>query len=469
MHLNEAFTYLSAFVLGGKFMEHYNRDNFEKSHTSEELYHRTSRSQSNSLKRKDFVVSFIASAIVGSAVGLYYKNKIYKKTDELKEKEQDLRSKVENYRQRAEDTVVSVKSKVEQLKYDSKDNIHADELQAQKAAIQRETDLADESPEAQAIQEAKKETKQVDDVRPSATELAAQQNAIQHETDLADESPEAQAIQEAKKETKQVDDVRPSATELAAQQNAIQHETDLADESPEAQVIQEAKSEVDSNNKTSTTHIDSEKEPSAEEIAIAQTAVKEEARNHDLANPSASGEDTKSKSETETEKLAAAAKAKKDRINNNNEVASNTKNLMQEEAIKASNNSDVPNLVTNLNQSQASDTNSVAYRLAQAAKEKRSKLTNGSKETQLTEALLKEPSIAKAQTKLKRIPTLITESKKHSNNPHSQKNSNQTKNITATKEDSKGKQQHTPNQNKRNKQQKVEKTSSKIEKRTFND
>ena len=343
-------------------MEHYNRDNFEKSHTSEELYHRTSRSQSNSLKRKDFVVSFIASAIVGSAVGLYYKNKIYKKTDELKEKEQDLRSKVENYRQRAEDTVVSVKSKVEQLKYDSKDNIHADELQAQKA-----------------------------------------------------------------------------------------------------------KSEVDSNNKTSTTHIDSEKEPSAEEIAIAQTAVKEEARNHDLANPSASGEDTKSKSETETEKLAAAAKAKKDRINNNNEVASNTKNLMQEEAIKASNNSDVPNLVTNLNQSQASDTNSVAYRLAQAAKEKRSKLTNGSKETQLTEALLKEPSIAKAQTKLKRIPTLITESKKHSNNPHSQKNSNQTKNITATKEDSKGKQQHTPNQNKRNKQQKVEKTSSKIEKRTFND
>lgn len=426
MHLNEAFTYLSAFVLGGKFMEHYNRDNFEKSHTSEELYHRSSRSQSNSLKRKDFVVSFIASAIVGSAVGLYYKNKIYKKTDELKEKEQDLRSKVEDYKQRAEDTMFSVKSKVEQLKNDSKDNIHADEIQAQKAAIQRETHLADESPEAQAIQEAKKETKKADGVRPSATELAAQQNAIQRETHLADESPEAQAIQEAK-------------------------------------------SEVDSNNKTSMTHIDSEKEPSAEEIAIAQTAVKEEARSHNLANPSASVEDTKSKSETETEKLAATAKAKRDKINNNNKVASNTKNLMQEESIKHSNNSDVPNLVTNLNQSQASDTNSVAYRLAQAAKEKKSKLTNGSKETQLTESLLKEPSIAKAQTKLKRIPTLITESKQHSNNPHIQKNANQTKNITATKEDSEGKQQHTPNQNKRNKQQKVEKTSSKIEKRTFND
>ncbi|MGC7566073.1 YtxH domain-containing protein [Staphylococcus epidermidis] len=407
-------------------MEHYNRDNFEKSHTSEELYHRSSRSQSNSLKRKDFVVSFIASAIVGSAVGLYYKNKIYKKTDELKEKEQDLRSKVEDYKQRAEDTMFSVKSKVEQLKNDSKDNIHADELQAQKVAIQRETHLADESPEAQAIQEAKEETKKADGVRPSATELAAQQNAIQRETHLADESPEAQAIQGAK-------------------------------------------SEVDSNNKTSMTHIDSEKEPSAEEIAIAQTAVKEEARSHNLANPSASVEDTKSKSETETEKLVAAAKAKRDKINNNNKVASNTKNLMQEESIKHSNNSDVPNLVTNLNQSQASGTNSDAYRLAQAAKEKKAKLTNGSKETQLTESLLKEPSIAKAQTKLKRIPTLITESKQHSNNPHIQKNANQTKNITATKEDSEGKQQHTPNQNKRNKQQKVEKTSSKIEKRTFND
>ena len=69
------------------------------------------------------------------------------------------------------------------------------------------------------------------------------------------------------------------------------------------------------------------------------------------------------------QKISCSGKSKKDRINNNNEVASNTK-ITQEEAIKASNNPDVPNLVTNLNQSQASDTNSVAYRLAQAAKEK---------------------------------------------------------------------------------------------------
>ena len=58
--------------------------------------------------------------------------------------------------------------------------------------------------------------------------------------------------------------------------------------------------------------------------------------------------------------------------------------------------------------------------------------------------MLKEPSIAKAQTKLKRIPTLITESK-NIQIIRTAKNSNQTKNITATKEGFQGKQQHTPN------------------------
>ena len=57
-------------------MEHYNRDKYERSHTGEDLYHRSSRYASGSPKRKDFVVSFIASAIVGSALGLYYKNRV---------------------------------------------------------------------------------------------------------------------------------------------------------------------------------------------------------------------------------------------------------------------------------------------------------------------------------------------------------------------------------------------------------
>ena len=50
------------------------------------------------------------------------------------------------------------------------------------------------------LRQFKKQKKKADGVRPSATELAAQQNAIQRETHLADESPEAQAIQEDKSE-----------------------------------------------------------------------------------------------------------------------------------------------------------------------------------------------------------------------------------------------------------------------------
>ena len=139
-------------------MEHYNRDDFETNNTGRDLYNRTSRYSSRAPKRKDFVVSFIASAIVGSALGLYYKNKVYKKTDELRDKERDLRNKVLDYKEQAENTVNSVREKVEDFRNRSKDGLTSEELQAQKVAIQREVNdnnLADQSPEAQEIQEAK--------------------------------------------------------------------------------------------------------------------------------------------------------------------------------------------------------------------------------------------------------------------------------------------------------------------------
>ena len=176
-------------------MEHYNRDNFERNNTGRDLYNRTSRNSSNTPKRKDFVVSFIASAIVGSALGLFYKNKVYKKTDELRDKEQDLRNKVLNYKEQAENTVNSVRDRVENFRNRSKDGLTSNELQAQKVAIQREVsdnNLSDQSPEAQEIQEAKLEATKDDfeqQNKPSATELTAQQNAIQQESKLADQSP----------------------------------------------------------------------------------------------------------------------------------------------------------------------------------------------------------------------------------------------------------------------------------------
>ena len=136
---------------------------------------------------------------------------------------------------------------MEDFRNRSKDGLTSEELQAQKVAIQREVNdnnLADQSPEAQEIQEAKLEATKDDfdqEQGPSASELTAQQNAIQEETELADQSPEAQNIQDAKAETQQQSG--PTASELL-QQNAIQEETKLADQSPEAQDIQEAKAET---------------------------------------------------------------------------------------------------------------------------------------------------------------------------------------------------------------------------------
>ena len=61
--------------------------------------------------------------------------------------------------------------------------------------------LADESPQAQEIQEAKKAIAK-DEKQEETDALAAQRRAIQSETssNLADESPQAQEIQEAKKQ-----------------------------------------------------------------------------------------------------------------------------------------------------------------------------------------------------------------------------------------------------------------------------
>ncbi|MGC9652407.1 hypothetical protein ACO2FJ_11305 [Staphylococcus warneri] len=61
-------------------MEHYNRDDFERNNTGNDLYSRHTRINDQTPQRKDFVVSFITGAIVGSALGLYYKMKVFEKS-----------------------------------------------------------------------------------------------------------------------------------------------------------------------------------------------------------------------------------------------------------------------------------------------------------------------------------------------------------------------------------------------------
>lgn len=484
-------------------MEHYNRDDFERNNTGNDLYSRHTRINDQTPQRKDFVVSFITGAIVGSALGLYYKMKVFEKADQAIAKEKELREKALNYKSQAEHHIETVKTRVENFRNKSNNGVTSDELSAQKVAIQREVsdhNLADQSPEAREIQEAKLEADAHSKVGASATELAAQQNAIKYETNhdqLADQSPQAREIQDAKLEAKRNDQqtATPSSKELAAQQNAIQAESNhdhLADQSPQAREIQEAKAEAKSTQADS--NIDNNKHVSDKEIAMAQSAIKEESS---LSDPSQTKD--KAAQTSSADKLASAAHTKKQKMNNDSQVLSDTSDLTKEQDVAKSNKQTTPNLLnqSNHNASKAND-GSFANRLATAAKEKQAKLTKGSKESQLTNALLAEAPIAKS--KMTKVPNLVTKSSTNetkgnnvsqtTNQQPSKKqnkaqfdkgvvtrqNNQSTKSNNKTKTQTKSSKQSTktPSQNKNQKQQgkkqqKVEKTTSKIEKRTFND
>ncbi|MEJ7354535.1 YtxH domain-containing protein, partial [Staphylococcus haemolyticus] len=197
----------------GSNTEHYNRDEFVTNNTGKDLHGKGENQNSNNYdvsnsqyshnkfsshpSRKDFVISFITGALIGSAVGLFYKNKAEEKIDSAKTKEKELRNRYQNIKQQTESNIENVKQKIDDFKNRDNSEVSNDELVAQQNAIKAETsnNLADQSPQAQEIQEAKKDSKSKE---ISATELAAQQNAIKAETsnNLADQSPQAQEIQE---------------------------------------------------------------------------------------------------------------------------------------------------------------------------------------------------------------------------------------------------------------------------------
>ncbi|MDQ6114975.1 hypothetical protein, partial [Staphylococcus aureus] len=124
--------------------------------------------------RKDFVVSFITGALVGSALGLYFKNKVYQKADDLKVKEQELSQKFEERKTQLEETVAYTKERVEGFLNKSKNEQAA--LKAQQAAIKEEAsanNLSDTSQEAQEVQEAKKEAQAEKDSDTSTKDASA--------------------------------------------------------------------------------------------------------------------------------------------------------------------------------------------------------------------------------------------------------------------------------------------------------
>ncbi|PTK63458.1 Maebl [Staphylococcus haemolyticus] len=377
--------------------------------------------------RKDFVISFITGALIGSAVGLFYKNKAEEKIDGAKAKEKELRNRYQNIKQQTESNIENVKQKIDDFKNRDNSEVSTDELVAQQNAIKVETsnNLADQSSQAQEIQEAKAEAKKDSKSKEiSATELAAQQNAIKAETsdDLSDQSPQAQEIQEAKAD--EIQNLRNnednSAEEIVAQQNAIKAETsdDLSDKSPQAQEIQEAKAETEKEEENEP------KEVSATELTAQQNAVKVESSNNNLSDPSIKDDASHNKNVT-AKNLASAAKTKKSKLDNDSNVANKTKNLLEEPSVaKSIGNKTVPNLVTKNDNTFNKDEDQVKKHQAHAT----SKFENG----------------------------VITHDTK-SNNEKSTGNSKQSQNEPKAKN-------KTPKQ-----QQRDEKAKSKIDKRTFND
>ncbi|WP_227489725.1 YtxH domain-containing protein [Staphylococcus haemolyticus] len=183
--------------------EHYNRDEFVTNNTGKDLHGQGENQNSNNYdvsnsqyshnkfsshpSRKDFVISFITGALIGSAVGLFYKNKAEEKIDGAKTKEKELRNRYQNIKQQTESNIENVKQKIDDFKNRDNSAVSNDELVAQQNAIKAETsnNLADQSPQAQEIQEAKAETEKEEENEPkevSATELTAQQNAVKVES-----------------------------------------------------------------------------------------------------------------------------------------------------------------------------------------------------------------------------------------------------------------------------------------------
>ena len=288
---------------------HYNRDDYESYNhpkfsnqatrdTNQEIDYKTYYNDPRFKSRKRFIVSFITGAIIGSTIGLLTKNKANQKIDDLKAKEQEVKDNYYSIKQQTEETIDNVRHKIEDLKNRKHTGISSDELAAQRRAIQSETssNLADESPQAQEIQEAKEEAIAKDEKQKETDALAAQRRAIQSETssNLADESPQAQEIQEAKKEAIAKDEKQEETDALAAQHRAIQNES-----------------------------------------AINQ-----------LSNPARSHQTQNSENESQASKIASAARTKQTKLKDNKDVASNTQKLFEEAPITSSKYDKVPNLIT---------------------------------------------------------------------------------------------------------------------------
>ncbi|MCD8819876.1 hypothetical protein NQ035_00685 [Staphylococcus gallinarum] len=233
-----------------------------------------------------------------------------------------------------------------------------------------------------------------------------------------------------------------SAAELAAQKDAIKEEVaehHLADTSPNAQQSQQdvsatQKSSDEESNvaELETKHIDASKEPSQSEVAAQQEAIKDETQSTSDNHASASSQ-SETSSDHNGAKIAAAtggtvaaagiAKAaadKNDKIDNDEETANRTDELVSEDKKSTSTEpQETPNLVTESKSETTQSTGTTkasavavgtvtAAGLASAAKSKQTLIQNDTNVADNTANLL-TPEGIKANNKTE-FPNLVTES-----------------------------------------------------------
>ena len=329
-------------------MKYYNRDNYERNLESYQVPEYFTKGA-----RNEFVYGFIVGAVIGSALGLVSISKSRSSNKNVPDNKEQFKSNIvvqsEQEQQDAENKLAGLKSTIAESQNNNTE-VTDEALAAQKVAIQKEAsdnDLANMSPEAQEQQEAKSEnnhddvasnnlsTEHIDpDAKPTEDEINAQQEAIKEET--SDDS-----------------EVNTNSTDDSAQDEGINGKTAAATAGGAiaagglASAAQNKKEALNNDSEVSanTSKLTNEDNKPKQSDKAAPNLVTQEATNE--SSPHDENKSTAAITGTVTASgLALAANNKHKAINNNQNIAENTANLLVPESPKQAKHHSVPTLIT---------------------------------------------------------------------------------------------------------------------------
>lgn len=417
-------------------MKYYNRDDYERNLESYEVPEYFTKGA-----RNEFVYGFIVGAVIGSAIGLVSlsktkaNDKAAPKSDEASQFKSHIIEQSEIEKANADRQVSHIKSTVSS----AQDNeVSTSALTAQKNAIQQETsdnNLADMSPNAQAAQEQQGvdnvESKDTDpthidaEAQPTKDEVEAQQAAIKEEV------------------TDKDNDSTGKGTKIAAATGGTIAATGIAKAASDKKQALNENEEVAKNTKNL-----QQEESSNNSKEQAPHLVTKDSKESEGTTSKQSSKKTAIASSVTATGLALAAKNKNKAINENQNVADNTANLLKPEAVQSNNNKVVPHLVT---------------RKVDHAVESTNKVDNSADKSK-NQTFKSKPEPAEQRVKQTHESVTFNDGII----AHDQAGNGLKKQSTQESKPKQGKSAQTYTKN-RAQSKKVEKAKSKIDKRTFND